>query len=135
MARCELTERAVSLVALLDGRARVLLLRREAGVHCGGFWSLPGGKQRAGESEMDCARRELLEETGVAAGGWRLCHRWRFRYPEVALDFTLFQARCDTGAEVRAESPWCWRELDSLKPEMFPPANAEIMPLRRWLAV
>lgn len=30
-------------------------------------WVLPGGTPRAGESLAECARRELLEETGVSA--------------------------------------------------------------------
>ena len=34
-------------------------------------WVLPGGTPHAGESLVACARRELLEETGVSAGGAR----------------------------------------------------------------
>lgn len=33
-----------------------------------GQWSLPGGAQELGETAEACARRELLEETGLAAG-------------------------------------------------------------------
>lgn len=32
-----------------------------------GTWSLPGGRQKLGETVRDCALRELLEETGVQA--------------------------------------------------------------------
>jgi len=31
-----------------------------------GLWSLPGGAQELGETAEACARRELLEETGLA---------------------------------------------------------------------
>jgi ADP-ribose pyrophosphatase YjhB (NUDIX family) len=32
-----------------------------------GSWSLPGGRQKLGETVRDCALRELAEETGVEA--------------------------------------------------------------------
>jgi ADP-ribose pyrophosphatase YjhB (NUDIX family) len=43
----------------------VLLLRRTGGER--DDWALPGGTPREEESAAECARRELLEETGVSA--------------------------------------------------------------------
>mgnify|MGYP004689069725 CR=1 FL=1 len=34
------------------------------------FWELPAGKIDPGEEMIDCARRELMEECGVAASRW-----------------------------------------------------------------
>jgi ADP-ribose pyrophosphatase YjhB (NUDIX family) len=45
----------------------VLLARRGKPPRLGS-WSLPGGAQHLGEAAQDCARRELLEETGIEAG-------------------------------------------------------------------
>lgn len=45
----------------------VLLARRGKPPRLGA-WSLPGGAQHLGEGAMECARRELLEETGIEAG-------------------------------------------------------------------
>ncbi len=45
----------------------VLLVRRTKPPREGG-WSLPGGRQKLGETVRDCALRELLEETGIEAG-------------------------------------------------------------------
>jgi 8-oxo-dGTP diphosphatase len=47
--------------------AEVLLVRRGK-PPAKGAWSLPGGRQELGETAEACARRELLEETGVTIG-------------------------------------------------------------------
>ena len=52
----------VGVVAIKDGR--VLLIRRAKPPRAG-RWSLPGGRQRLGETVRETARRELREETGV----------------------------------------------------------------------
>ena len=54
----------VGVVAIKDGR--VLLIRRAKPPRAG-RWSLPGGRQRLGETVRETARRELREETGVEA--------------------------------------------------------------------
>ena len=50
-------------VVLRDAQGRILLQRR-GDID---IWGLPGGILEPGESLQECARRELLEETGLAA--------------------------------------------------------------------
>ncbi len=57
-------------VVLLRG-GEVLLVKRGKPPALGA-WSLPGGKQELGETAEDCARRELLEETGLTCGALKL---------------------------------------------------------------
>jgi ADP-ribose pyrophosphatase YjhB (NUDIX family) len=59
----------IGVVALRD--ETVLLIRRGRPPRLG-EWSLPGGGQRLGETVEACARRELLEETGIEVGPLRL---------------------------------------------------------------
>ncbi len=54
----------VGVVAVKDGR--VLLIRRGKPPRKG-RWSLPGGRQRLGETVREAARCELREETGIEA--------------------------------------------------------------------
>ena len=53
-------------ISLLRG-PEVLLVKR-ARPPAAGAWSLPGGAQELGETAEAAARRELLEETGLACG-------------------------------------------------------------------
>jgi 8-oxo-dGTP diphosphatase len=59
---------AYTSVVLRDSQGRVLLQRRTDF----DTWGLPGGILEAGEDVLTCARRELLEETGLTAGPLKL---------------------------------------------------------------
>jgi 8-oxo-dGTP pyrophosphatase MutT (NUDIX family) len=56
--------RVLAAVIVRDGRW--LLCRRPPHKRHGGRWEFPGGKLENGESLHDAARRELMEELGVA---------------------------------------------------------------------
>ncbi len=49
-------------------RDNAVLLVRRGRAPWMGQWSLPGGAQELGETAQACARRELLEETGLTTG-------------------------------------------------------------------
>ena len=57
-----------STVVLRDDQGRILLQRRSDFT----WWGLPGGALEPGEAILDCARREVLEETGLQTGELRL---------------------------------------------------------------
>lgn len=64
---------AVGVLRAPDGR--VLLTERKPGKDAAGFWELPGGQIEQGESPVQAAARELLEEVGVRAdelAPWRV---------------------------------------------------------------
>jgi ADP-ribose pyrophosphatase YjhB (NUDIX family) len=101
-------------VLLLDGQDRVLMVQLEDGDRPGtaerpvvpGLWVLPGGGLEPGEDFAEAARRELLEETGLAEVEWGPC-RWVYE-AEVAgsggreahtVSSRIFAARVGGGGE------------------------------------
>jgi 8-oxo-dGTP pyrophosphatase MutT (NUDIX family) len=58
-------------VLALDDADRVLLVGQHRYALDAYSWEIPEGGVPAGESALDGARRELLEETGVEAAEWR----------------------------------------------------------------
>ena len=57
----------VVCVWVYDGEGRVLLTRRAKGKSFAGTWENSGGAAKAGETSLQAIRRELFEETGIAA--------------------------------------------------------------------
>ena len=51
--------------ALLWRRGAVVLLRRARTGYLDGWYALPGGHLQRGESIVECAMREIREETGI----------------------------------------------------------------------
>ncbi|HEX8227142.1 MAG TPA: NUDIX hydrolase [Candidatus Saccharimonadales bacterium] len=48
-----------------------------------GYWNIPGGGLDAGESLIDCLRREILEETGIKAKIGNLMYVQQFEYKDI----------------------------------------------------
>jgi ADP-ribose pyrophosphatase YjhB (NUDIX family) len=62
----------LSSAVFAERNGKILLLKRAAGALTGG-WYLPGGAVDPGESVEEAARRELLEESGLAPVGGLTC--------------------------------------------------------------
>lgn len=59
------THRPAARIVCLDAADRVLLLRWRDPVGGSHLWEPPGGGIEAGETPLEAARRELVEETGL----------------------------------------------------------------------
>jgi ADP-ribose pyrophosphatase len=71
MKRSVVRHRGSAVMMAVDDRQRVLLVRQyrlPAGQY---LWELPAGKTDEGESVLQAAKRELIEETGLRAKKWK----------------------------------------------------------------
>lgn len=115
-------------LALCIRAGRILVTRRQAGVHLGGSWEFPGGKRAPAETFEACALRELAEETGVTARATRALTPIPWEYPERSV--VLHPIECEWIAgegELREVADLRWVRGDELQTLEFPPANAELV--------
>lgn len=128
----------VGIGVILLRPGEVLLIRR--GRPPGeGTWSIPAGTQILGESMEDCARRELVEETGLSAGRLRYCYHTdivhqdaegRVRFHYAIVDFCAAWAGGDPRAGDDAAAV-AWARLDALDGYGLTPALHEAIAAAR----
>jgi 8-oxo-dGTP diphosphatase len=130
----------IGIVVIKDDH--VLLCRRGKPPNIGS-WTLPGGAQDLGETCEAAARRELLEETGLAVGDLHFCaHVDTIRRDEtgcIRFHYTIldFAARWTAGEPIAGSdvSEVQWAPLDALEPyELWSEAHRIIGIARRLVA-
>lgn len=105
-----------AVMMAIDDRKRILLVRQYRLPARQYLWELPAGKLDAGETALQAARRELMEETGYRARQWKKLVSF---YPSpgfLAEKMTLFLATELQGGEAqpmedeRIETRWFTRK-------------------------
>ena len=116
----------IALAIVVDlSRGRVLAGRRPGGVHLAFKWEFPGGKIEPGESPMECAVREALEETGLVA---RPLEAWeKISHSYVDRTVVLHPFLCIADGSASPSRSWQWIEIGQLAHLDFPEANASII--------
>lgn len=120
-------------IAVVESDGRYLIGTRGSGQALAGLAEFPGGKCEAGESPVDCAVRECLEETGISVVAVRMleqtCHE--YAHANVDLHFWLcrlvrpFDELSDT--ERKPANGFHWKSFDELRELSFPDANASVV--------
>jgi 8-oxo-dGTP diphosphatase len=126
----------VAVGVLADGAGRVLIARRPAGTHAGGFWEFPGGKIGADEPARAGLCRELREELGIrveAAEPLLVC---RHDYPDRSVELHVWRVTEYSGEPRGLEGqPLRWVALDGLMDAGLLPADLPIVDaLRAWVS-
>jgi 8-oxo-dGTP diphosphatase len=117
----------VGVIVLRDGK---LLLGLRRGAHGAGTWALPGGHLEFGESVEECARREVLEETGLVLVDIRRGPWSSDLFPAEQKHYvTLFTIGQALGGDAVVREPmkcerWEWHDWDALPTPLFPPLGS-----------
>ena len=113
---------------LILREGRLLITKRKAEAHYGGYWEFPGGKCEAQETLEDCLKRELLEELGMEISKPCFYHQVQHDYPDVTVALSFFTCEIQRG-EPRPLG--CqelkWVRADELSNYDFPPADAGLI--------
>lgn len=117
----------IVVAAVIERDGRVLVTRRQPGVHLAGLWEFPGGKVDAGESHAEAVRREMREELDVDVVPGELVFHLTHQYPDHSV--TLYFYRCALTGEpaplLGQEMQWVPR--DALAALRFPPADEALI--------
>lgn len=91
---------AVALKAVLVYNRRILMLQRSFEDDVGpGIWEFPGGKLEFGETLRDGLKREIREETGLAARVGQLLYATSFQTgPQRQVVLLTYLCGCESGA-------------------------------------
>ena len=114
-------------VGVIVRRSSRVLLGRRRGTHGDGTWQFPGGHLQYGESIEECARRELLEETGLMLEEVRLGPYTNDIFDEANCHYvTLYAIGDSLTGDAQVLEPekcekWAWFEWSRLPQPLFLP--------------
>jgi 8-oxo-dGTP diphosphatase len=116
-------------VGVIVMRGDHVLLGKRQGAHGAGTWSFPGGHLEWGESIDACARREVLEETGVIVRNTRHVTFTNDVFEDEGKHYVTLYVAADyeSGApkvmEPEKSTCWEWFSWDALPTPLFLPVQ------------
>ncbi len=116
----------VAVIIIKDNK---VLLGKRKNTHGEGTWSLPGGHLEFNESIEECARREVLEETGIKIKNIRSGPYTNDIFLEEGKHYVTLYMICEYDrGELELKEPekcekWDWFSCDRLPEPKFLPLN------------
>lgn len=125
----------IGIAVLVFKEGKVLLGRRSGSSPGSGMYAAPGGHLEQGESFIDCVRREIAEETGLAIEGMRLLCATNVRcFPPAHYVLLSVAADWKSGEPQNCEPDrcegWEWHDLQELPSPLTPATQSGIEAFR-----
>ena len=110
-------------VGVLVVRDDKVLLGKRCGKHMPGFYAAPGGHLETGETFAECAKREVLEETGLNISTIKFLMIGNYEFNSAHYVDVDMVAHCEEGEPTVLEpdkvQDWQWYSFDNLPSPMF----------------
>ena len=119
-------------VGVMIFKDNVVLIGRRKGGHGNGEYAFPGGKMEIGESFVECAKREIMEECGIEIKNIRFqCLSNILQYPPNQYLHVGLVADWAGGEPMVLEpnkvTKWQWRHLSKLPKPLFMPTHHQVI--------
>lgn len=113
----------VGIAVILHNAQGELILGKRAGSHGAGSWAFPGGHLEMGESFIECAERETLEETGLRIKGVKMVAVTNDVFDAASKHYITIFVQCvmeDADAQPQTLEPnkcegWHWVSWDKIR--------------------
>lgn len=122
----EIIRPKVGVGVIIRKEGKVLIGKRK-GHHGGGYWAFPGGHLEMNEEVEDCAKREVMEETGLEVEGFKKLTFTNDIFTETGKHYiTVYVVTDYRNGEVKIMEPekceeWGWFSLNNLPNPLFVP--------------
>ena len=116
-------------VGVLVWRGNQLLLGKRLMKDQPACWQFPGGHLEHGESVIECAHREVLDETGLNVSGARHFGFTDKQFSVAQKQYLTLYVSCEfTEGELQVREPdkcerWQWFDYNQLPAPLFEPIN------------
>lgn len=125
-------KRILVVAAVIRREGRILIAQRPHDKHMGGLWEFPGGKVEPGEPAAVALVRELDEELGIIATGFRPLIRITHDYPDKAVCLEVWEVAAFSGEPHGREGQAVrWVTEAELPAFDYPAANRPIVTAAR----
>lgn len=114
---------------LIFRNGRLLLTQRPQGKQYAGFWEMPGGKRKLGETLSDCLVRELQEELRITVHVHQLLKIYVHDQQPVSLKLHFFLCSLDANQEPSLVecADLRWVDFEELSQYQVPPADRAML--------
>lgn len=113
---------------LVFRNGRLLITRRHAEAHLGGFWEFPGGKRECDETFESCLARELREELAIEVAVGPLIETIEHEYPDKCVRLKFFRCEWLTNdPQTLGCAAFVWVTREQLREYQFPAADARLL--------
>ena len=110
---------------------KLLINKRKKDGLLGGLWELPGGKIKENETQKECLKREILEETNIQVTIHRKIGEIKHQYSHFGINLTAYLCKYKSGkAKALSGEEIKWIKYRDVKKYAFPKATLKIFELK-----